>query len=58
MPTELRRLSIPEKLKVVMEVQDYLHLSPEQYRQLLLHVIRSNLEHGKTPDSEDEQNAA
>jgi len=48
MPTDNRSLTIPDKLKVVMEVQEYLCLSPEQFRQLLLHVIKTNLKRQET----------
>jgi len=58
MANETREITIHEKLKVVMEVQEYLCLGPEEYRQLLLHVMKTNLARQRTLREEDEADAA
>ncbi len=58
MLTETRELTIHEKLKVVKEVQEYLRLGPDEYRQLLLHVMKSNLARRRAPPREDDESDA
>ena len=55
---ETRELTIHEKLKVVMEVQEYLCLGPEEYRQLLLYVMKTNLARRRESREDDEADAA
>ena len=58
MSYETRELNIHEKLRVVMEVQEYLCLDPEEYRQLLLHIMKANLARQRALREEDESDAA
>ena len=58
MANENRDLTIHEKLKVVMQVQEYLCLTPETYRQLLLHIMKTHLAQQKGQREQDESNAA
>ena len=58
MSYEIRELNIHEKLKVVMEVQEYLCLDPEEYRRLLLHIMKTNLARQRVAREEDESDAA
>ena len=58
MSTETRPLTIADKVKVVMELRDYLRLSPEEFRALLLHVMKSNLARERVFGDEQDENAA
>jgi hypothetical protein len=55
---ETRELTIHEKLKVVMEMQEYLCLSREEYRQLLLYVMKTYRARQKAQQEYEEGNPA
>ena len=58
MSMESRPLTIADKVKVVMELRDYLRLSPEDFRALLLHVMKGNTARDRDSREEKDQDAA
>ena len=57
MSVEREATKISTKLKLVMELREHLHLSPEEYRLLLQQVVREHLASVRAP-REDTQKAA